>query len=309
MKKIALIFCLLLGSIGIARFTHRQTLGFRISKIQDNFCEGKTFASSEAFDEKIFSQPYHFLGRGLQSFVFESEDGNYVIKIFNNRYQNLIRNYGFLSHFPLINSWARERLDYFQSKLIRTFTSYEIAHRLLFEESAIVFTHLNRSSNLPPLITISDPLHINHTLDPNALGFIVQKRVEMVYPTLAKYIEKGEIDLAKKALVSLVDLFICKYQKGISDNDPLIRTNYGFLEQKAIQIDLGPFSEDPKILDPVLCQAAIQKSMPPLRLWLKERAPELCPFLDETIASGLCTFFDPRASSNTSRHEDQTDTK
>src|SRR5579872_1148087 len=36
--------------------------------------------------EQALSQPFHYLGKGRQSFVFASEDGKWVLKFFNQKY-------------------------------------------------------------------------------------------------------------------------------------------------------------------------------------------------------------------------------
>ncbi|MBS0651905.1 MAG: hypothetical protein JSR39_00075 [Verrucomicrobia bacterium] len=280
-----LILCACL--IGVARFTHHQTHGFRLSKIVGNLCEEKQWIASDLPSEELLTQRYHYLGRGLQSFVFASEDGKYVIKLFNNRYQRNMNIYRLLSHLPLVGPRAQERYSYFHAKLLRTFSSYQIAEEELQNEAGLIFTHLNPSADLPERLTIVDPLHIEHTINPNEYGFIVQKRAKMVYPTLLSYIEEGNIDETKQAIASLVQLFIAKYEKGIADNDPLIRTNYGFIDGKPVQIDVGPFTKDPQIADPGNYSLEVLKATNSLKHWLEDHCPELCPFLAETLKEQL----------------------
>lgn len=282
-RTCAFILLLSISFIGIARLTHHATHGFRLSKITSNLCEEKQWASSVPSSNDLFKQRYYFLGRGLQSFVFASEDGRYVIKLFNNRYQGKITFYGILSHFPIIGHWAETRHSYFHSKLLRTFSSYQIAHEELHDAAGIVFSHLNKSTDLPEQLIIVDPLNIEHPINPNNYGFIIQKRAEMVYPTLLRYIEMGQIEEAKQAIASLIDLFVLKYQKGIADNDPLIRTNYGFIDGIPLQIDVGPFTKDPTVAQPEVYSQEILKSTANLHHWLEAHCPELCPFLEETL--------------------------
>ncbi len=282
-KLLILCGCL----IGTARFTHHQTHGFRLSKIQNNFCEESVWIASDLPSEELFTQRYHYLGRGLQSFVFASEDGKYVIKLFNNRYQRHMSAYCLLSTLPLLGPWAQERYAYFHAKLLKTFSSYQIAENELHSEAGLVFTHLNPSNNLPERLTIVDPLHIEHTINPNEFGFIIQKRANMVYPTLLSYIEAGHIEKAKDAIASLIHLFIAKYEKGIADNDPLIRTNYGFIDRTPVQIDVGPFSKAPLIADPSHYSLEVLKATNSLKHWLEDHCPDLCPFLEETLKEQL----------------------
>ncbi len=290
--KIIKLLLLCASLIGIARFTHHQTHGFRLSKIKNNFCEEQKWVVPGCPSEELFSQRYHYLSRGLQSFVFASEDGKYVIKLFNNRYQRHMDFYLLLSNLPLVGPWAQERFAYFHAKLFRTFSSYQIAEEELSREAGLVFTHLNQSTDLPQHLTIVDPLYIEHTINPNAYGFIIQKRANMVYPTLLSYIEVGNMEEAKRAITSLINLFIGKYKKGIADNDPLIRTNYGFIDGQPVQIDVGPFTKDPLIANPSRYNIEVVKSTTSLKHWLEERCPLLCPFLEETIKEQVSLSLD-----------------
>lgn len=283
------VFFLLLSVgviISLARFTHSQTRGFRLSKIENNLYPIKSWTPDEDNGEITpwFYQSYSFLDRGLQSFVFVSEDQQYVVKIFNNRYQSAMSRFSFLSKIPFLTHWARNKYHYYKNKLIRTFTSYELAYQHLREETSLLYTHLNSTECLPHSFTIKDCLNISHTLDLNQYGFIVQKKCDLFYPTLAAYIERNEIHLAKEAINQLVELFLYKYKNGIADNDPLIRTNYGFLNEQLVQIDVGPLSLDPSLMDPEKYRSELIRTTRSLKHWLAPRSPELVDYLEQKCA-------------------------
>ncbi len=285
--KVLKLTLFILCIIATARFTHHQTHGFRLSKIRQNLCPEQEWHTLQKVSHDVFEQKYFYLGRGLQSFAFASEDGRYVIKIFNNRYQRWMDCYLLCSHVPLLGSWAKKHHAYFQAKLLKTFSSYEIADEKFREESGLIFTHLNATSTLPNRLILVDPLHIEHAINPNEHGFIIQKRASMVYPTLLHYIEEGKIETAQQAISSLIDLFIAKYQKGIADNDPLIRTNYGFIGNTPLQIDVGPFTNDPQMAKPTRYSQEIWKATRSLKNWLSPRSPELALFLEKTLEMKL----------------------
>jgi hypothetical protein len=282
--KIAL--CALLA-IAIARFCHHQTHGFRLSKIQNNLhTDVPPLSSSIEMDQldAILHQPFHYFNRGLQSFAFLSADGKYVLKIFNNRYQRQIALFGLLSQLPFCHLWAHEQLLYYQQKLQRTFESYQIAASELKTETALIYAHLAPSTNLPSSFTLIDPLEISHEIDLNRYGFVLQRKVDMAYPTLLKLIQAGNITEAKEKISALVQLLINRCERGIADNDPLIRTNFGFLDQRAIAVDIGPFSKDPAISNPAIYRPEIRRITTSLNHWLNEQAaPELTHFLEEQL--------------------------
>jgi hypothetical protein len=83
----------LLCIFGVCRLAHHTTEGFRISKIQNNTFENTEFQTlsfsqeEEKRAKEILSQPFTYLARGKQSFVFVSEDQKTVLKLLNNHYQ------------------------------------------------------------------------------------------------------------------------------------------------------------------------------------------------------------------------------
>lgn len=279
---------LIAGSlIGIARFCHHQTQGFRISKITNNFFSSESSENSPPLINSLLNQKFHFLSRGLQSFVFASEDGQYVIKLFNNRYQRKITLFSLLSHLPFLSFWAKKQCAYFEQKLFQTQMSYQIAFDEMQKETGLIYLHLFPTSELPAQLRLIDRLHICHTLDPNKIGFLIQKRVKPAYPAIKNYLDSGDISGAKRALSSLIHLFLWKMRQGIHDNDPLIRTNYGFIGTQAIQIDVGPLSKDNSVKSKELQITHLQKITTSLKSWLQENAPSLLPFLEQELEQQL----------------------
>ncbi len=268
-KTLLTFLCLILGAIGAARLSHSATSGFRLSKIQDNFFDCAHKTEESAF---IPEGPFTYLGRGLQSFAFVSADGNYVLKLFNNRYQRALF---WLQQLP----FCRERADKILAKLQRTATSYSIAINTLREETGILYAHLQPTSNLPKSIKIIDKLGIVHTIDLNTHSFVIQKKVTLVYPQLLKWKEDNDLVSAQSGISSLIQLIKARFDKGITDSDPLIRTNFGFCETKAVHIDIGAFSLAPQEHP----QQEFERIFTSLKLWVSAHYPELLPHLDKEI--------------------------
>jgi hypothetical protein len=288
-KSAFLLILSALAILGIARFCHHATRGFRLSKIRST-CSWESPPPQKrdlTSPHCLLQQKFHFLGRGLQCFVFESEDKKYVLKLFNNRYQRKIALFSLLSHCPFLGEWADAKKHYFEGKLLKTFRSYQIAFEEMQDRTALVYSHLYPTSHLPLKLTLIDPLNIHHEIDPNTVGFLIQKRATLIYPTLKDCIDRQDIEGAKRTLSSLVELFFWKWKHSIADNDPLIRTNYGILEGKAIQIDVGPLSKDPSPPTLKQRQEQIAKITTSLTCWLRENAPELIPFLEQELLQQL----------------------
>lgn len=267
-------------AIGAARFTHHQTEGMRLAKFRGNESPLKEQLSPPLPKElrPYLEQEFHYLGRGLQSFSFVSDDETVVLKLFNNRYQNRLFWLRFCPHKA-----AREkRRAYNENKLALTFQSYQLAKERLRDECGLLYLHPKRSKE-SLTVTLIDKLGIRHQMALEKHAFALQKKATLVYPYLAKCAEAQEFELAKEALKKLVQFLQKKQICGLDDRDPLIRTNLGFLNGEPMQIDLGPFSLAGEEKSPAEQKEAIAKITLSLRHWLEEHHKELLPSLDEAL--------------------------
>jgi hypothetical protein len=242
-----------IGFFSVARFCKTQTDGFAITKITPSFIPLSWPAHLPAEKTRsILHQPFTYLGKGVQSFVFASADGEYVIKFIRQ------------------DHWGHRKKKK-QSRLTRDFTSYQIAYDHLRDETGLLYLHLSPTDFLHEKITIIDRLGIHHVLDLDQYEFIVQRKAALIYPTLEKWIAEKKIEEAKEALSSLVHLLDLRLQKGIFDKDSDLNTNFGFLGTQAMQIDIGRFRTPSHPLD----KAEIVRITDHLHQWLMVQSPEL----------------------------------
>jgi hypothetical protein len=232
---------------GVGRLCHRVTDGFCIANIQSKQTPNPRWEISSDFPHEILKQKFHYSGKGAQSYVFVSEDGKFILKFFK---------------------FHHHRSPKKQQKLENLFEGYKIAFQELKEESGLLFVHLNKTSHLKTSITILDRLNIEHHLDADQTEFILQKRAELVLPTLKDFLEKRNLQGAKQALVSLVGLLQHLKQKGIEDFDPHLTKNFGFIEGKAVQIDCGNLVKTQN-------RVKTKEKGGSLKKWLAEESPEL----------------------------------
>lgn len=276
----ALIFC-----FGLSKFCAKQTGGFSIMRISQNFSPTSSLSSNPETHLSYLDQSFTYFDKGKQSFVFLSEDGQFILKFFNNNYRKKIRYYSWLEQIPFLKAWAKERKLYFIEKLERTFQSYSLAEEILKDETALIYVHLEPTSSLKTNVHIVDKIGIHHTIRADEYAFLIQKKADLVYPTLSTLKKTGQKEKAQALIHSLIELLKNKYQKGIADNDSLVRTNIGFLEGRAVQIDVGPFSLDPAMQDPTIYVPEILKTTRHLKKWLSQNYPDLLPFLDAELAA------------------------
>lgn len=272
--------------IGISYLCDRETQGFSLYRIQADLPYEPNWEVSPlpAEEEKLFlsslDQPFYFLGAGLQSYAFGSADGKLVLKLFRH---HRMRPESWIYHIPLLfhfsdhyRRWVNKR----RGKLSRTFTSCVIAFEKLKEETGILYLHLNRSSHLGKTVCIHDNLGIAHSISLDSLSFAVQKRASPFYPHLEELIKRGELEKTKKALSSLLDIIASRCGKQIEDHDAYIYCNFGFIDEKAIEIDLGSFvlPGSPGKMRKEKAVELLELQFDCLETWLEEKEPSLATF-------------------------------
>ncbi|MBS3904711.1 MAG: hypothetical protein KGZ39_05240 [Simkania sp.] len=227
----------------------------------------------------IVQQPFSYLGAGQQMIAFESHDQRYVIKFF--RPIRRIREERF-HQFKTLREFFTSRWIfpiYFQKKrqLLKLFQCYQVAFDVLREESGLLYVHLHRTSALPHSLCLTDKDGIAHTIDLTLAPFVLQEKAELASASLHSAIQAGEQKKAQEMVKKLQQLFISRTTKGFTDNAQTLHNNYGFLRDKAIQIDLGKLYFDKHLLcDP---HAEIQKLLLNLENSLQHISPSLCEHL------------------------------
>ena len=85
----------------------------------------------------------------------------------------------------------------------------------------------------------------------------------------------------KTAVWQLCKLIASRSKKGVYDEDPRIHCNFGFLEEKAMIIDVGRLKRDPQRA--ALYAQDLPKITRRFYRWLSEESPELALYLQECI--------------------------
>ncbi len=271
-------------------FCAKQTDEFSLVRLQSAFPNDpswETLPLSEADQaefEKAIDQQYSYLGSGGQCFAFESEDGRYVLKFFKHK---LRKPQLWLLSLPLpepLASKQRKAYSRFLNKHRRDFASYKLAYEQLKEQTGLICIHLNKTSTIGRSLTISDKLHIAHRIDLDRTEFILQKKADLVYPSIDKMMEEGKIEEARRALHAIVELIVSRCKQGIFDEDPRIHCNVGLIGAQAIFIDVGRFKLDPLRTAPEVYLNDLMAITERFKHWLEENHPLLLPLLEEEIA-------------------------
>ncbi len=237
---LALTACLL-GLIRLDRYFLKQNDGFCIHHILTNWEERPE--ESIPFPKEIalplLDQKFHYLGKGHQSYVFASENGQTVLKFY--RFPSHLRPFPWLRH-PFSYRWSAKRKQikaYNLQKFSDTLQSYRIAFEELKEDCGLIAVHLAPTHDLHAAATIVDRLGRQYTVDLDQVVFLLQRKAEMIFPLLEKQNGAGR----EKMIHEISKLIQRRCQKGITDQDAILEKNYGWLDHQAIHIDLGRFKK------------------------------------------------------------------
>lgn len=278
---------LCLAVVAVSRFAIRQTDGFSLSQIQtahsfDPKWETRdaSWSNTEQVQE-ILDQPFTYLGQGDQEFTFVSKDQNYVIKFLKAK--SLSPPF-WTQRFvpPFLRMKARAITRYFDQKKDVEFSSYQIAYEQLKEETGLIYLHLNPSSHIRQTLTIYDKINVRHQLDPDRIVFIVQKKVDLLYPLLDLITKNREIDRGKQMITELVELLTVRCKKGIRDTSPII-DHFGLIDNQVVQFHIAQFSLDDQKKERSVYINEIKTITSGLHDALKEKNQELALYLEEEI--------------------------
>jgi hypothetical protein len=275
--------------VGIERFCHKQTEGFRLHKIASTLPFNPNWEVTSLSPEEtaqvdaILDQRFFFLASGGQSYAFVSEDGQTILKVFK---QHHLRTWKWLKSFPLpqaLHHYRRKFVRKREQKLPFFFTSCKIAFEDFKDRTGLLYLHLNKTAHLKKQLTIVDKLGIAYSIDLDSTEFALQKKAELAYPKLERLAKAGQLDTAKECLNSLLELILERSKRGISDRDPNIRRNIGFIGNHAVEVDLGSFSKDPFLMRTYAYKAELYYQTLGLKDWVKEHFFSLYPYLNERI--------------------------
>lgn len=228
---------------------------------------------------KILDQPFHYLGKGCQFYVFESDDGQYVIKFLKQKH---VRSFEWLRKLPASKKYKQrfeDKIQRRQARLKTLFSSCMLAYHEMRDETGLVFLRLNRKQGLNKEITIHDKLGMKHKVDLDNHEFILQKKCSPL-----EDIFKGcTVEEMTAKIHQLIDLVNARCQKGIKDRDRAFVQNIGFClsENRPLFIDIGQFCKDNDISD----QASqdIEHRLKELSLWMENKFPEGLPLIKKCI--------------------------
>jgi hypothetical protein len=186
-------------------------------------------AAESAQIKEILGSRFKFLGEGAQAFAFESQDGKYVLKFFKmRRFSPSTADY-------LCPHVVRRRLK----NLRWVFNGYKIAYDHFRQDTGLVFIHLAKTDYLKQNACIVDDKGQEHQIDLDKTEFVLQEKAELLFDRLAKLQKAGDQQGMQKSIAAVLELVKRRIDKGYADRDRGVSNNYGFVGDRAIQLDIG----------------------------------------------------------------------
>lgn len=245
-----------------------RTDGFSPSIIQAPLSENRA-SLCEGGIRKVFLQPFRYLSKGRQCFVFESEDGKYVLKFFNQKYLTMPW-YSFL--------W--EEKERAKRSLRRHFyeNSYQIAFQELGEE--ILYLHLSSSNDLPE-VTLVDRAKRDFQIDLNQVPFVLQKKGAPIYSALDTIYQEEGIGGIYKEIDHFVAAISHRIEKNIADGDSDVEHNWGYVDGKLFHLDPGRLYYEKELQNPERLQREWDNATRGFHKWLRKKYPEAALYLQQ----------------------------
>jgi hypothetical protein len=284
--KIALwVLCVVCVLYGMSRLYYRVTGGFTEGNITYNLAYDPRWdvhqSTQQIVDnDQIFSQPFYYLGKGCQSYVFQSADEQYVLKFF--KYQRF-RPQEWLSWFsfiPPLESYRQDKIQKKKQKLENVFISWKIAYEELPKETGVVYVHLNKTDHLKRSLTLYDKMGLEHKLDLDRYEFLVQRKATLLAPTLDEMMSQGKETESKLLIDRLISLLLDEFERGYADNDHALMQNTGVLDGFPIHIDVGQFVRNSRVKRPEVWHQELFNKMWKFSKWLEKTHPSLAIYLE-----------------------------
>lgn len=245
----------------------RVTCGFKLAKLRLDVPFRVDWETTPHLSmhqlHHILNQPFTYLDKGAQCYVFKSEDEQYVIKLFR---------------YDQPQFFKKKVKTSFKEKIENLFVASRLAYLLAPEETGLVHLHLNLTKNECPILHAKGPIGQSLHLPLDRYRFAVQKKVDPFRERLFKASRSSDKQEMNRLIDSFIDTLQSRIQKGIRNSDPTLSRNFGFIKEKAVEIDFGNY---------FLYSSSAEKEMHRytnrLRRWLKHNAPEWVSYLDERV--------------------------
>ena len=290
LKKIytglALILFAISFFLGVDRLSHRESSRFTLNKITASQGSSPEWeipppdAEDRKILDQILSQKFTYYNKGSQSYVFISEDKKFILKFLK---QKKLRAKSWLSYIPLSFNPYYQQYIFKKEKCRSTFAACKTAFLELKKESGLIYVHLNNKRDLNKKVTIFDKNGEKHIVDIDKTCYYVQKHAQLIYSRISELMHHNETEDAKQIISSVFSLIDFLGKKGVFDNDPILRKNFGLIDDVAVQIDIGKLRIDPQRQQTLAYKQEVGSITNSFKIWLEKNYPELSSHFEQCL--------------------------
>lgn len=288
-SRLLILLVLAIGLYGLGRLYFHFTAGFTVGNITSDFgfqpqWEVRPLSSLEEIElARALKQEYFYLGKGCQSYVFASEDGQYVIKFFKYQRYRLQPWLTYLPPLPAILKYREQKMEKKWKKLDGFVRSWKVAFENLKDETGLIFVHLNKTNHLKQSLVIHDKIGQRHVVNLDDMEFCIQRRAQLLCDFLLECKSKGDLIGAQNTIHQLLEMVLSEYSRGLADNDHALMQNTGIAQGKPVHIDVGQFVINEAIKDSTINQQELFTKTYKFKLWLRDNYPELGDYLENEL--------------------------
>jgi hypothetical protein len=267
-NKIFILLTCAIVLIALIFTAYKRTDGFSLSIVQ----EAKNFSNRniDNLDEinNILDQPFRYLARGRQSFVFVSKDDKYVIKFLNNRRYEV----GLLKYNFIKSNYIKRHFEKRIIRLSEDIKAMDLAYENFKDQAALVYVHPFKTHFFKKKFVFYDKLNRKNEVDLNEVIFILQKKANDVFYIAFK---KADDKLKDHFILDYLNVIEKRARSLVIDSDLDRRySNYAVINDKVITIDIGRTYFDDKLNQPYFFNKEIIRSTKTLRRYLVKNYPE-----------------------------------
>jgi hypothetical protein len=273
--------------VGLDRFAHRITARYSPGHIITSYASPEWEIPADLVDDPklidhILSQKFTYFNKGSQAYVYISEDKKYILKFLK---QNKLHPDTWLAYIPLsFNPYYQNYLS-LQKKHTSTFRAIQTAFTDFKQETGLLYVHLNRTHHLNKKITLFDRKGNLHTVNLDKTSFLVQKKANLIYMRITELMAQGDVEGAKQIISSVFSLIDQLGRRGVIDNDPILRKNFGLIDDKAVQIDIGRMRIDPLRIQNLEYKNEVASITNSFKIWVGKNCPELLDHFEAHLSS------------------------
>jgi len=281
--KLSLIFLF----VGFVFFGWYKLLGgFRVDKIESPLQKKEIEKPSDEVQE-VLKQKFHYIDKGCQAYVFESEDQNYVLKIVRfSRYK-----VPFWMHFikwTKKGAQKRNRRESLKNRLLNmSLSSYQLTFKKIKDLTYVEYVHLFETNIFSNRLILKDFFQREYSLDPNKVAFILQKKALPLEKYLLQCKKENDMGKTKKILESFFTTTRSLLNRKILNKDYNCIKNTGIIDGKIIYMDVGSFVKNKNLENTERYNHFLRYSSKYFRKWGNKNYPEMLPYFEEIYQSNL----------------------